>query len=213
MATLDHTDRTAVSGLVTTARVLLILVFTGVETAALVIWLAFVEGAPLASSAALLGLGILIVGLGIEHVLTDVSVNGFNLSAPVWTVIAFSLSEAVLWAIWLVIAENGTGGGRFVLAATVLAVLLVPQHTLEDNALRGASPFSSVLDLGTIGFSVIESVGGTIWLVLVLQPDLLVTQVPLAELGGLKPEVLGLGILALSLFVEHNIGVVYSRGR
>jgi len=213
MATFEQGTRSSISGLVTTARVLSILVFTGVETAALALWLSIVEGVTVASLTATVGLGILVVGLGIEHLLTDVTVNGLNLSAPVWTILGLSVSEAVLWAIWLAVAETATGLGGYVLAATVLAVLLVPQHTVEDNALRGTDPFSSILDLGTIGFSIIESVGATIWLVLVFDPALVIDRLPSGTLGGFDPATVGLALLALALFVEHNIAVTYSRGR
>jgi hypothetical protein len=201
------------AGLVTTARVLAILLFTLVEVGALTVWLTLSLDASLASGVAALGLGILTVGLAVEYVLTDLTVNGFDLAAPSWSVVAFSLTEALLWVLWFVVADSATRPGGFVLAATVLAVALVPQYTVEDNAFRGVPPFATLLDLGTIGFSVVKACGATIWLLCVMRPAYVTNWVALEEVLGADPAALGFGVLALALFVEHTIAVRYSRVR
>ena len=213
MATLEHSERPSLVGLVTTARVLAILLFTIVEVAALTVWLALLlEGSP-TSGEALLGGGILVVGLAIEYVLTDLTVNGSDLAAPSWTIVAFSLSEALLWSLWFAVANWATRPGGFVLAATVFAVTLVPQHTVVDNALRGVSPFARLLDLGTLGFTAVKATGATVWLILVLRPVYLADWNSVEALLGIQPFAVGFGVLALALFVEHTISVSYSRGR
>ena len=192
MATLDHGERTPLTGLVTAARVLLVLTFSAVETAALTIWLAVVDGVPIASVTIVVGFGMLVLGLGVVHVLTD---------------------QAVLWGVWLAIAGDATSIDGFVLAGTVLAVLLIPQHTVGDNALSGRPAFSSLLDPGTFGFSVVKSAGATVWLLFVHHPRYVLARIPALALASADPAAIGLAILTLALFVEHNIAVTYSRNQ
>jgi hypothetical protein len=211
MATPEHRrETTLVGSFGAVARVGLVGVFTGVETLALVLWLAVVEGAPLASQATAVGLTILVAGFVLEHVLTDVAVNGFDLSFPSVRILGISLSEAILWVLWLVVAELVGGLAGLLAAAAVLAVLLVPQHTVEDNVLRGRRPLSSLFNPGTVGFSVVEAVGSTIWLFLVFRGA--EARPVLLDLGlaGVRPEVLGVAVLAGTLFVEHVTGVMFS---
>lgn len=194
----------------TTVRVLSILLFTLVEVAALSVWVSLVTEVSLVSGLAVLGVGILVVGLAVEYVLMDLTVNGFDLAAPSWTVVVFSLSEALLWVLWFAVAAWATRAGGFVLAGTLFAVLLVPQHTVQDNALRGRWPFDRLLNVGTMGCSVIKAIGATGWLLTVLRPDYVVDWVALRELLGADPTAVGFGVLALALFVEHVVAVDYS---
>jgi len=210
MATLDHSRQQPFTGLVTTTRVLMILLFTLVEVAALVIWINILQGEPLVSRTAFVGFGILSLGLAIEYLLTDFTINGLDLSAPVWTIIGFSVSEAVIWGIWLAIASGATTVHGFVLATVVLALLLIPQHTMEDNAFRGDPPFRSLLDPGTAGFSVIKAAGATVWLMLLLSPRIVTDFVRSVGLGPLDPVVVGIGVLVLTLFTGHNIEISYA---
>jgi hypothetical protein len=192
-------------------RVTVIGAFTGVETVALVVWLALVDGVPATSTTAAVGLGILAVGLVVEHTLTDVAVNARGLRLPGIGVLVVSVSEAVLWALWLGIVDEVPGLGAFALACGALALLLVPQHTLEDNVLRGRPLLSRFLDPWTFAFSVVEAAGATAWLLFVRRPDLLAPRLAEFGLSATDPAVVGVGILVVSLFVEHVIGVAYSR--
>ena len=197
-------------------RTVLVVLFTGVETAALGVWLALVEDAPALSQAAALGLGVLLVGLVLEHVLTDAAVNG-RFSLPGGRVLFFSATETALWALWLVIAEQVGGLAGVAVAGVILAVVLVPQHTIEDNVLRGRGLFSRLFDSGTIGFSIIETAGATVWLALVFDGSLLTEALDtLTEFGvpltlDIDPALVGLGVLALALLLEHVVGVRFSR--
>lgn len=186
-------------------RIAVIAVFTAVETAALAIWLRFVRDEPTMSTAAAIGLGVLAVGLILEHILTDVAVNGFNLELPLVAIVILSVSETLLWAIWLEVADLVGGINGFVIAFVVLAILLVPQHTVEDNILQGRGLIDDVINLNTAGISLIEAAGATVWLALVLRPDLIGGMVL-----GFEAALVGFGILAVSLLVEHNIGVRFS---
>ncbi|QZP38799.1 hypothetical protein [Halobaculum magnesiiphilum] len=191
----------------------LVVSFTGVETVALVVWLALVRDVPAMSTTAAAGLGVLGVGLLLEHYLTNRAVNGAGASFPLGRAALFSASEAVLWALWLGIAERVAGARGLLVAAVVLAVLLVPQHTVEDNVLRGRGLFSSVLDPRTIGFSVIESAGATVWLAFVLHGDEAAPLLRDLGAGGVDPAIVGIAVLGASLLVEHVVGVSLSRRR
>lgn len=189
----------------TPVRLALIAVFTVIETAALAIWLRIVRGEPAISIDVAIGLGILAVGLVVEHLLTDLAVNGIDLGFPLGPIVVLSVSETALWGVWLEVAELIDGIVGFAVAFVVLAVLLVPQHTIEDNILRGRALLSDLVSLGTAGFSLIEAAGATAWLTLVFRPDLVGGSV-----AGLDAALVGLGVLAVALFVEHNIGVRFS---
>lgn len=196
------------SGLDGGARLGVIAVFTLVETVGLGIWLALVADAPTLSTATALGLGLLFVALVVEHVLTGLAVNGPPVSLPGLPVLGFSASETVLWGVWLLVVEAVGGTGGLQAGAVLLAALLVPQHTVEDNVLRGRGALSDLLDLGTLGFSAVEAVGATLWLA--LQFGRLDGVLEIVGLGGVDGGLVGLAVLAAFLFVEHRMGVRFS---
>ena len=212
MATTESTSQTRSSGFLSgVVRFVLVVLFTGVETVALVAWLALVLDAAPVSQTAAVGLGALFVGLVVEHFLTDQAVNGVDFSFPLGAALVFSATETALWALWLVVAERVGGLEGLLVAGVVLTVLLVPQHTIEDNALRGKGLISKLVDLRTLGFSIVEGVGATVWLLFVTQTA--VVEPLLTDLGvsAVGPETVGVAILALALLVEHVIGVGFSR--
>lgn len=212
MATYTHGEETVARRFAAAVgRYGLVVTFTAVETVALVLWLGFVRGAPIASRASAIGLGVLGVGLLAEHVLTDAAVNGLGDLTPSAKAVAFSASETVIWALWLVVAEAVGGLGGLLVAGALLTVLLVPQHTVEDNALRGRGFLSDLLNLQTLGFSVIEAAGATLWLLFVLRGDLVEPLLAEAGAASADPAVVGAGVLAAALLVEHVVGVAFSR--
>ncbi|WP_276260257.1 hypothetical protein [Haloglomus litoreum] len=188
-------------------------VFTIVETLTLGIWLALVRDAPTLSRLALVGAGILLAGLVLEALINTVVVNGF--SFRLGAIATFSLSEALIWILWLGVAERLGGLTGVGIAGVVLFVLMLPQHSIEDNVLRGRGLFSSLVTPGTALFTFVEALGGTVWLALVFRPDLLaaagVDSVPFAApmVGDLGASV-GLLLLALALFVEHEMGLQFA---
>lgn len=203
-----------------------IALFTVAEAAGLVTWLAFARGTvvdPLAAfgvsvSAASIGLGVLFVALVVEHLLTEATLNGPQGDTPVLPTLLVSATETALWAVWLAVAEAVGGLVGVAAAGAILLVLLVPQHTAEDNALRGRGLVATLVDTGTLGFSAVEALGATVWLALVVDGSLLarvetISVLPpaLAEaVAGANPQVVGVAALALFLFVEHNLAVRFA---
>jgi len=212
MATIDSGERSALAGVRVTGQTLLMVAFTLVETLVLGLWLTLVESAPVISAASAVGLGVLALGLVLEHVLTDATINGVSVAViPDGQVVGVSVSEALLWVLWLGVAERVGGVDGVLVAGALLAVLLVPQHTIEDNVLRDVDPFESVLDFGTLGFSLVEAVGATVWLLLVFEGGQFAGVLTALGLGGVDPGAVGLGALAVFLLVEHDIGVALAR--
>ena len=175
-----------------------IAVFTVVEVAALAIWLAFVRGdagsfqADTGSIVA--GVGVLAVGITIEHLLSYNVINKRPLlkisGLPVGKKLVVSVLETGIWAIWLILADLNA-----LAAALVLAVLLIFEHSFSDNVFRGRGIFSRLLNVRTIGFSVIEAAGAAVWLSFV----------------GAGQQIAGLGVLFVASFIEHTMAVNLGR--
>jgi len=101
-----------------------------------------------------------------------------------------SVIETGIWALWLALADLNV-----IVAAVVLAVLLIVEHTLSDNVFKDRGIFSRLIDARTIGFSIIETAGAAIWLVLVEADQAIV----------------GIAILAVASFIEHLMAVALGR--
>lgn len=211
MATLDRADRSSLVGVGLTGRTLLKATFTLVETLALGLWLTLVVGSPPLSAGSVLGLAVLSVGLLLKNVLTEAAVNGLSLDIPARRLLGISVLETCLWAVWLAIADATAGVVGVLVAGVFFAVVLVPQHTIECNVLRGADPFESVFDLGTVGCSLVEAVGATLWLLFVFEGALFQGLLRAVGLASVGPGAVGLGLLAVFLLIEHDVGLALAR--
>ncbi len=175
-----------------------IVVFTIVEVAALVIWLALVRSDAgiyqVSISSVVAGLAVLAVGITVEHVLAYNVINGRGLlnfrGAPVGKKAVVSVIETAIWGLWLALTSLNA-----IIAAVVLAGLLIVEHTLSDNVFRDRGLFSRLIDARTIGFSIIEAAGAAIWLVLV----------------AANQAVVGIAILAVASLIEHMMAVALGR--
>jgi hypothetical protein len=168
-------------------------VFTIVEGATLVAWLALVRGQA-NIGLIIAGLAVLAVGFTIEHLLAYNVIHERGLldlrGAPLGRKAVVSVIETAIWAVWLILAELNA-----IVAAVVLAGLLIVEHTLSDNVFKSRGLFSRLIDTRTIGFSVIEAAGAAIWLALV--------QANLA--------IVGIVILLVASFIEHSMAVALGR--
>lgn len=175
-----------------------IAIFTIVEGATLVIWLAFVRsdaGIYQVNTGSLVaGIAVLAIGFTIEHITAYNVIHNRGLldlqGVPIAQKFVVSLIETVIWAVWLVLADL-----NMIIAAIVLTGLLILEHTLSDNVFKGRDIFSKLLDARTIGFSLVEVVGAAIWLALV-QANL---------------TVVGVLILVVASFIEHLLAVALAR--
>lgn len=222
MATYEHTGQSPSRNLAAVlGRTGLVAAISLVETAALGIWLFLVQNAPITSLATGFGFTALAGGLVVKYAVTDVAVNGLEASVPGPQAIAVVLIEAALWTLWLLTADRVGGLVGIAVAGAVLAALLVPQHVIQDNVLRGQGLVSNLVDLNALGFSLVQAGGATIWLLFVLRGDLVTpllvdadalvgSHLPV-DVATLDPGLVGLAALAAALFVEHVIGVSFSR--
>jgi len=173
-------------------------VFTVVEVVALVIWLALVRGEAGTfqrdSISVLTGLGILAVGITIEHLLSYNVINKrplFKLGGlPVGKKLVVSVIETGIWAIWLILADFNA-----LVAAVGLAVLLIFEHSFSDNVFKGRGIFTRLLNVRTVGFSLIEAAGAAVWLALV----------------GAGQQIAGIAALLITSLIEHTMAVNLGR--
>lgn len=215
-----------------TGRLAGVAAITAVEVAALALWFGVVVGDLAPSLPAAAGYAILFAGLTVEGVVAYVTVNGAR-TPPVGALAAAAASETALWGAWL-LAANVVGGYVGVAAASLgLFVLLVPQHTVEDNALHGKHPFADVADVGTLGFSLVEASAAAVWLAFARLDAGTLALVPgdgaLAPASVAVPALtefrfvvnlptrvdagaaVGVAALALLLLVEHLLAVDFAR--
>jgi hypothetical protein len=161
-----------------------LVLFTIIEAATLAGWLA------LTGRNQILALGVLLVGLILEHVISYNYRNGFPLfdfqSPPFGKLIGLAAVETVAWAGWLaLVAVNG------VLAAVVLFVALILGHGAELNIVRQLPAFASYRSRlkSSLDITAIETIAGVAWL---------------AFVQG-KQAYVGLGLLFILLLLEHFI--------
>ena len=172
-----------------------IVVFTAVEVVTLVVWLAIalVADDVLESIIAVI---VLIVGFTVEHLITFNVIHKRPLfdfrGLPVRQKAVVSLIETGIWVVCLVLARMEIFEGlEHIVAGVVLAGLLIIEHTVSDNVFTRKRLFERLVDKRTIGFSIIEAAGATIWLALI----------------DIDFAVVGLVVLAAASFIEHNMAV------
>ncbi len=164
-----------------------IIVFTIVEFATLVGWLALVlQGNNIA------GIVVLVVGLILEHLLSYNVSKGRSLfdfsGLPFGGLLIVSVSESVLWIVWLIISQ-GTGG--IIAGLIFLAITMFFQHSIERNVFQGKPLFDTIIKPAVISFTLVEAVAAAIWLFFVLDPG--------------SSNIIGAVILGVGLLVEHII--------
>jgi len=162
-----------------------LITFTILELAALLGWMARFDSAPYS-----IAIIILVVGLFLEHI---VALNDFRgatslkrlfsiRNLPLLKLAFASISEAVVWILWLLVAS-----GSPVTGAVILLVGIYLQHNAEINIFIGAPTFSKLLSGRVLGFTITEVISGVGWLVLI----------------GIGQPVFGAVFLAFGLLSEH----------
>lgn len=160
-----------------------ILLFTVIEVETLIIWLFVAREVN-----QILAIAILFVGLLLEHIVqyNIISLRGFfNLNSfPILSVGTFTLLETFIWVVWLLLS-----GYSLVIAGAFLFAGLIIEHTGADNVFKAwiLSTFKPLVKIETIGFILIEALGGTLWLFFVLDEKIL----------------LGIGVLSVGSITEH----------
>lgn len=89
--------------------------------------------------------------------------------AAVFGLLAITLSEILIWVLWLALADGrialGLGAGTaFAVAAVVLMGLMQVEHSVEMGLLKRKSPRLYLLNPGTIFFTFMEVAGAVAWL-------------------------------------------------
>ncbi len=221
--------------------------FTVVEAAGLVAWLALAEGAvapdvvvrDVAVPAAALGAGLLFVALLVEQALTDLTVNGLRPGSLGLATFVVAATETAVWTAWLLVAEAVGGLAGVAVAGVLLAVLLVPHHAVEASLLRDRDSPGIGLGYWTLPVSVVEALGATALLAVVVDPALFGTVdamvdferywttgaagVPPAVASTVDPATLdvlaptdldaalaGVGTLVGVLYLEHNLALAFT---
>ena len=86
---------------------------------------------------------------------------------PLWQaaigLILITLTEIVIWVLWLWLADDV----NFWLAAVVLLVLMLGEHSLEMSLVKKTKPLTYVTHGKTIFYTVMEAGGAVAWLYLV----------------------------------------------
>ena len=86
---------------------------------------------------------------------------------PLWQsaigLVLISLSEIVIWVLWLWLANDV----NFWLAGVVLLILMLGEHSLEMSLVKKTKPLSYIADRKAIFYTVMEAMGAVAWLYLV----------------------------------------------
>ncbi len=86
---------------------------------------------------------------------------------PLWQsaigLILIAGSEIVIWVLWLWLANDV----NFWLAAVVLLILMLGEHSMEMSLVKKTKPLFYITDPKTIFYTVMEAVGAVAWLYLV----------------------------------------------
>lgn len=140
-----------------------ILIFTVIEVVGLAVWLALAHG-----GFAILAPAVLAAFLILEHIVTynvirGLTLTSFGLHVPIREIVVFSVIEAVIWVIWLILAD----GAGVIYAMPFLFGAFVIEHTISDNVFRHEGFLSAIVRQEVIIFSVVEVIAATVWLHLV----------------------------------------------
>lgn len=174
------------------ADLLPFLIATIGEWIGLFFWLHYLDKDNFILANVILWVGFLIERIAVVLWLRTVYKPAEGLASPatsLWAIvlglIAITLPELAIWAIWLALADSM---GYFV-AGGVLAVLMLVEHSFELGLVKKVSPLSLATKPATLFFIAMEVFPPITWLYFVRNEEVM--------LGG--------AILLLGLAIEHII--------
>lgn len=142
-------------------RTLGIILFSVIEVAGLAGWLILAD-----LGRAFTGILVLLVGLVVEHIVTDNLLHKRALfqfdSLPFGQILAFSTLETGIWVSWLAL-----WGVHPALASAFLVAALVIEHTISKNVHERRPIFDKIVDVGVLPHTIVETAACDGWLVLV----------------------------------------------
>lgn len=124
-----------------------IVIFTIIETFAVVVWRVFVMQAR-----QVFGIIVLLVGFIAEHFKAYQTLVGPN--APKKRLFGMSGTETIIWIVHLIVFNFNP-----LLGISFFTVSMFFQHSVELNIFRGKSLFENIFKPEIIGFTLIESAG------------------------------------------------------
>jgi len=158
--------------------------FTVVEVAGLVGWLALANAGLVAA-----GIAVLAVALVVEHIITDNVLHNRSLinvrDLPLLEIAAFSGLETAIWAGWLLL-----WGVSPAMATAFLLLALLIEHTISRNVHERRDLLDRLVDPETLPHTIVEVVSCDLWLILARAGN------PLAAV-----------VLLIGSFIEHVIAV------
>ncbi|WP_225333803.1 hypothetical protein [Halomicrobium urmianum] len=207
----EQWPRSTNAGLFATVWITLVLIAALLQTGAVVVWWSVLVTAPLASMTTAVATLVLVGGLIAHQLFTEMAATGPGRTVPLERLATLGLIEAAGWMTWLLVADALDGLRGLFLAGIGLLALLVVKHSIEGDVLRGEHRIAEEIDQGTVPYSLVAAVGGTLWLSLVARGDLLGLDRSAVGLGGITPLVAGTAVLGTVLFATRIAAVLYAR--
>lgn len=175
------------------ADVIPFMIATVGELIGLFFWLQLLDSGNFLGANAILWVGFLIERIAVIVWLRTVYRPAEGVASPstslgviVLVLIAITVPELAIWAIWLALADGSAG---IVVAGLVLAVLMLAEHSAELAAVKRVSVRRFFTDPATLFFTAMEVLGGIGWLYFVRNGQ----------------PVVGAVVLFVGLAIEHVI--------
>lgn len=152
---------------------------TAGEFAALFFWLQFLDAGQFVRANVLLWVGFAVerisVYLWIRYVYRSRGGGpvGQSLGVTVAGLFVITLSEVLIWILWLALADGeiravaAAPATNMAVAGVVLMVLMTIEHSVEMGALKRTNPLTYVTSPSTLLFTFMEVAGAVGWLALV----------------------------------------------
>ncbi|WP_226021602.1 hypothetical protein [Halomicrobium salinisoli] len=207
----EQWPRSTNAGLFATVWITLVLIAALLQCGAVVVWWSVMVTAPLASVTTAVATLVLVGGLIAHQLFTETAATGPGRTVPVDRLATLGLIEASGWVTWLLVADALGGLRGLAIAGIGLLALLVVTHSIEVDVLRGERRIAEAIDYGTVPYSLVAALGGTMWLSLATRGDLFGLDPSAVGLGGISPLVAGTAVLATVLVATRAAAVLYAR--